>query len=80
MTSALERPFLTARTAAAALGVPQSVVEADVRRIYPLDCLIGADVNGIVYVSAWELEGERLEMHRARLRADGDSEAVGSQP
>ena len=61
------RPFLTARAAAAALGVPQSVVEADVRRVYPLDCLIGADVNGMVYVSAWELEGERLEMHRARL-------------
>ena len=70
----MSRPCVTATRAAAVLGVPQSVVEADVRRIYPLDCLIGAESGGVVYVSAWELEGDRLEAHRARLRADGDNE------
>jgi hypothetical protein len=75
--SDMRRPFITARAAAAALCVPQSVIEADVRRIYPLDCLIGADVGGTVYVSAWELEGERLAAHRARL-ADGDNVCVVS--
>jgi hypothetical protein len=66
---------VAARAAAAALGVSKETVEADVRRIYPLDCLIGAEHDGQVFVSAWELEGERLAAHRARL-ADGDSAAV----
>ena len=68
----LERPYVTARSAAVIIGVPQNVVEADVRRVWPLECLIGGEFAGTVYVSAWELEGERLAAHRARL-SDGDS-------
>ena len=58
--------------AAALLGVPESVVLADVVRgtkpTGAIGNLIGARTEAGCEVEAWELEGERLEMHRERLK------------
>lgn len=59
--------------AAARLGVPESVVLADVVRgtkpTGSIGNLIGQRTpDGGCEVEAWELEGGRLEMHRERLR------------
>jgi len=72
----LEKPYLTARKASALLGVPlERVVEdIDLGMTGNLAALIGASVGGVYMVPAWELEGDRLAMHRERLRA---SEASG---
>ena len=72
----MNRPYVTATRAAAALGVPLAAVLDDVRDGMDgaLPALIGGESGGSWYVAAFELEGERLEAHRARLRADGDSD------
>lgn len=73
------RPFITARSASELLGVPYLTVVDDIQEGMDgaLPALIGAVSNGVWYVAAFEMDGERLEMHRARL-ADGDSGVVGS--
>lgn len=64
-----ERPYLDASIAASLLGVDRRSVVADVQAGMrgTLAALCGAETGGICVVSRWELEGERLEMHRARL-------------
>ena len=64
-----ERPYVTARSASELLGVPYLTVLDDVQEGMDgaLPALIGSVSNGTWYVAAFELEGDRLEMHRARL-------------
>lgn len=73
------RPYVTARSASELLGVPYLTVVDDIRDGMDgtLPALIGAESGGTWYVAAFEMEAERLEMHRARL-ADGDNLAVVS--
>ncbi|MCU0973837.1 MAG: hypothetical protein MUF80_07785 [Burkholderiales bacterium] len=73
-----QRPYVTARSASELLGVPYTDVIDDIRdgMAGALPALIGAESGGTWYVAAFEVEGERLEMHRARLRAAGDSAVV----
>lgn len=65
-------PTVPLAEAAARLGVPESVVLADVVRgtkpTGAIGNLIGQRTPDGCEVEAWELEGERLEMHRGRLR------------
>ena len=72
----MSRPYVTARSASELLGVPYLTVVDDLRDGIDgaLPALIGGESGGSWYVAAFELEGERLEAHRARLRADGDNE------
>jgi len=65
------KPYLTARKASALLGVPlERVIEdIDLGMTGNLAALIGAAVGGVYMVPSWELEGDRLAMHRARLAA-----------
>jgi hypothetical protein len=72
------KPYVSAMTAARMLGVPVETVVADIAGGMDgnLVSLIGAPAGGVYVIPSWELEGERLEMHRARLRADGDSAAM----
>ena len=71
-----ERPYIDASAAAALLGVDRRTVVADVQAGMrgSLAALCGAETGGICVVSRWDLEGDRLAMHRARLTADGDRE------
>ena len=71
-----ERPYIDASAAAALLGVYRRTVVADVQAGMrgALAALCGAETGGICVVSRWDLEGDRLAMHRARLTADGDRE------
>lgn len=64
-----EKPYVDASAAAALLGGDRRTVVADVRAgmAGTLAALIGGEWAGICIVPRWELEGERLEMHRARL-------------
>lgn len=67
-----ERPFITARAAAELLGVPESAVIDDVQE--GMDGALPA-LNGGRYGEAWvvytyEVTGDRLAMHRARLAND----------
>lgn len=64
-----EKPYVDASAAAALLGVDRRTVVSDVNAgmIGRLDALTGASVDGLCVVCRWEVEGERLEMHRARL-------------
>jgi hypothetical protein len=69
-TTMSDRPFVTARTASDLLGVPVEVVTDDVKRGYThVDSLNGGPFGETVIVYAYELEGDRLAMHRARLAA-----------
>jgi len=63
------RPFVTARSAADALGVPETTVIDDVQEGMDgrLPALLGGRYGGAWIVYAFEVEGARLEMHRARL-------------
>ena len=74
-----ERPYVTARSASELLSVPYTAVVDDVQEGMDgaLPALIGDVNNGTWYVAAFEVEGDRLEMHRARLtRSDRESEVV----
>ena len=64
-----ERPYIDASAAAALLGVDRRTVVADVQAGMrgALAALCWAETGGICVVSRWELEGDRLAMHRARL-------------
>lgn len=66
-----EKPYITSRAAAELLGVTEAVVVADVERgkggAGCLPCLRGGEGFGTVLVHADELQGERLQMHKARL-------------
>lgn len=76
---AVSRPYVTARSASELLGVEYTVVVDDIKdgMAGDLPALIGAESRGTWYVAAFEvLEPERLEMHRARLSADGDNPVV----
>jgi hypothetical protein len=67
-----ERPFVTARAAAELLGVPEAAVVADVaagNASGDFSRLNGGAAMGTVIVDAYELDGDRLAMHRARLAA-----------
>lgn len=66
-------PYVTARSASELLGVPYLTVVDDVRDGMDgaLPALIGAQSGGTWYVAAFEVADERLEMHRARLKAIG---------
>ena len=63
------KPYVTARQASAALGVPIETIVADIDAGMDgsLAALIGMAKDGVYYLPRWEVEGERLEMHRARL-------------
>ena len=65
----MEREFVTARAAAAQLGVPESVIIDDVQEGMDgqLPALIGGRFGDAWIVYAWQLQGEHLERHRARL-------------
>jgi hypothetical protein len=80
MTSTLEKPYVTARQASQALGVPieRIVADIDAGMDGALPSLIGMPLQGVYYLPRWEVEGERLEMHRARLSVEAGV-AVGSQ-
>lgn len=74
-----ERPYIDASAAAALLGVDRRTVVADVQAGMrgTLAALCGAETGGICVVSRWELEGDRLAMHRARLgQLQGGASAV----
>jgi hypothetical protein len=62
------------------LGIPieRIVADIDAEMDGNLSALIGAAKDGVYYVPAWELEGDRLAAHRARL-ADGDNVCVVSE-
>lgn len=64
-----EKPYIDASAAAVLLGVDRRTVVADVRAgmAGTLSALIGGEYSGIVILPRWEVEGERLEMHKARL-------------
>ncbi len=66
-----EKPYIDASAAAALLGVDRRTVVADVRAgmAGELSALIGGEWAGICVLPRWEVEGERLAMHRARLAA-----------
>lgn len=63
------RPLLTARKAAEILGVPEAAVIDDIQDGMDgaLPALIGGRFGSEWVCYAFELEGDRLEMHRARL-------------
>ncbi len=64
-----EKPYVDASAAAALLGVDRRTVADDVKAGMrgDLAALIGGEWAGICIVPRWEVEGERLEMYRARL-------------
>lgn len=66
----LDKPYVTARKAAERLGVPETVVTEDLGHgtAGSLSALVGGEVSpGHWWVARWEVEGDRLEMHKARL-------------
>jgi hypothetical protein len=65
----MEREFVTARAAAVQLGVPESVIIDDVQEGMDgqLPALIGGRFGDAWIVYAWQLQGEHLDRHRARL-------------
>jgi hypothetical protein len=65
----MEREFITARAAALQLGVPESVIIDDVQEGMDgqLPALIGGRFGDAWIVYAWQLQGEHLDRHRARL-------------
>ena len=65
----MTRPFVTARSAADTLGVLETTVIDDVMEGMDgaLPALLGGRYGGAWIVYAFEVEGERLAMHRARL-------------
>ena len=73
----MDREFVTARAAAFQIGVPESVVVNDVQEGMDgaLPALIGGRFGDVWIVYAWQLQGEHLERHRARLSA-ADRESV----
>ncbi len=65
-----DRPFVSAQRAAELLGVPVAAVIADiVRGFADFGSLNGGPFGEAWIVYAYELEGERLAMHQARLQA-----------
>lgn len=73
------RPFVSARYAAEQLGVPEAVVIADVERGFTkLDSLNGGRSGDYCLVYSYELEGERLARHQARLQATANRESADS--
>lgn len=80
MADMRQRPYVTARTAAALLGVPLECVVEDIDRGRDgaLGSFIGDEQAGIWVLYANQLESADLvAYHRARLQADGDSAVVG---
>lgn len=72
----LARPFVTARYAADLLGVPETVVVSDIKHgIDHIGSLIGGRFGETWIVYSWQLEGERLERHQARLQATANRES-----
>ena len=69
--SAQPRPFVSARRAAELLGVSEAAVIADIvlGTNGRIDTLNGGPFGEAWVVYAYELEGDRLEMHRERLGA-----------
>jgi hypothetical protein len=64
-----DRPFVSARYAAEQLGVPEAVVIEDVKRGWAhLDSLNGGQGGDYWLVYSYEVEGDRLDLHRARLQ------------
>ncbi len=65
-----DRPFVTAHRAAELLGVPVATVIDDVKRGFThIDSLNGGAFGETMIVYAYEVDGDRLAMHRARLGA-----------
>jgi hypothetical protein len=64
-----QRPFVTARAAADALGVLETTVIDDVMEGMDgrLPALLGGRYGDAWIVYQFEVEGARLDMHRARL-------------
>ena len=65
----MTRPFVTTRSAADTLGVPEATVIDDVQEGMDgrLPALNGGRSGDYWIVYAYECEGERLDMHRQRL-------------
>ena len=65
----MDKPYVTARKAAELIGCPiESVVEdIEAGMDGKIASLVGGDANGVWVIPVWEVEGDRLEMHRARL-------------
>lgn len=64
-----KRPFVTARTAAERLGVTEETVVDDIQEGMDgaLPALLGGRYGDAWVVYQFEVEGVRLDMHRARL-------------
>jgi hypothetical protein len=64
-----QREYVTARSAAERLGVPEPVVIDDVQEGMDgqLPALIGGRFGDAWIVYAWQLDGDHLERHRERL-------------
>lgn len=67
------KPYLSARHAAEVLGCTTSTLIADIEA-NKIGSVIGGEAGGLGwFVPLWELEGERLEMHRKRLTNDSSA-------
>lgn len=65
-----EKAFLTARAAAEIIGCDEAAVVADVKAGYTdMYKLNGGEFGNTHIVYRYELEGDRLAMHQARLRS-----------
>ena len=68
-------PYISADDAANKLGVSLVVVVEDIEDGMKgaLPSLIGASYYGVYIVSLWEVNGERLHLHRKRLTPDRET-------
>lgn len=64
-----DKPFITARQAAELIGAPLDIVVRDIEEGMDgaLPALIGGRAFDTWIVYAYEVDGDRLTMHRARL-------------
>ena len=73
----MTREFLTARGAADLLGCDEAAVVSDIKRGFDkVDALIGGRFGEVWIVYSWQLQGEHLERHQARL-APRENDAHG---
>ncbi len=63
-----DKAYITSRRAAELLGVSVDVVEADIQRWEPIECLIGGHAAGTFLLPADQFEDGGLERHRVRLK------------
>ena len=68
----LAKPYLSARHAAEVLGCTTSALIEDINE-NRIGSVIGGEAGALGwFVPLWELQGERLDMHRKRLSSTSD--------